>query len=70
MGTRLAASSSTAAKFDWSKSAHPQINQPSPAYHGINFFEVLGPIAFIIRTRVEGLRDMGPAISPFNSFLF
>ena len=60
-------------KFDWGKSAHPQLNQPSPAYHGINFYEAMkpiGPIAFIIRARVEGLRDMGPAISPFNSFLF
>ncbi len=56
-------------KFDWSKSAHPQINQPSAAYHGMNFSETFGPIAFIIRARVEGLRDMGPAISPFNSFL-
>jgi O-acetylhomoserine (thiol)-lyase len=57
-------------KFDWSKSDHPLINQPSPAYHGLNFSEVLGPIAFIIKARVEGLRDLGPAISPFNSFLF
>lgn len=57
-------------KFDWSKSNHPLINQPSPAYHGLNFSEALGPIAFIIRARVEGLRDLGPAISPFNSFLF
>jgi O-acetylhomoserine (thiol)-lyase len=57
-------------KFDWSKSAHAQINQPSRAYHGMNFSQVFGPIAFIIRARVEGLRDMGPCISPFNSFLF
>jgi O-acetylhomoserine (thiol)-lyase len=57
-------------KFDWSKSAHPLLNQPSPAYHGLNFAEVLGPIAFIIRARVEGLRDMGPCLSPFNAFLF
>lgn len=57
-------------KFDWSKSQHPQINQPSPGYHGIKFSEVFGPIAFIIKARVDGLRDFGPAISPFNSFLF
>jgi O-acetylhomoserine (thiol)-lyase len=57
-------------KFDWGKSNHPQINQPSRAYHGLNFWEALGPIAFIIRARVEGLRDMGPCVSPFNSFLF
>ncbi|MSV35449.1 MAG: O-acetylhomoserine aminocarboxypropyltransferase/cysteine synthase [Bryobacterales bacterium] len=57
-------------KFDWTKGAFPQINQPSRAYHGMNFSEVFGPIAFIIRARVEGLRDLGPCISPFNSFLF
>jgi O-acetylhomoserine (thiol)-lyase len=57
-------------KFDWGKSNHPQINQPSRAYHGLNFHEALGPIAFIIRARVEGLRDLGPCLSPFNAFLF
>src|SRR5579862_2620768 len=57
-------------KFDWSKSSHPQINTPSPAYHGMNLSEVFGPIAFIIRARVEGLRDIGACLSPFNSFLF
>ena len=59
-----------AGKFDWSKSQHPQINRPSRAYHGMNFSEVFGAIAFIIRCRVEGLRDLGPCMSPFNSFLF
>jgi O-acetylhomoserine (thiol)-lyase len=59
-----------AGKFDWSKSKHPQINQPSRAYHGMNFSEIFGAIAFIIRCRVEGLRDLGPCMSPFNSFLF
>ncbi len=57
-------------KFDWTKGDFPLINQPSPAYHGMNFSEVFGPMAFIIRTRVEGLRDMGPCLSPFNAFLF
>jgi O-acetylhomoserine (thiol)-lyase len=57
-------------KFDWSKSAHPLLNTPSPAYHGMNFSETFGGLAFILRARVEGLRDMGPALSPFNSFLF
>jgi O-acetylhomoserine (thiol)-lyase len=59
-----------AGRFDWSKSKHPQINQPSRAYHGMNFSEVFGNIAFIIRCRVEGLRDLGPCMSPFNAFLF
>jgi O-acetylhomoserine (thiol)-lyase len=57
-------------KFDWTKGAFPQMNQPSRAYHGMNFSEVFGPIAFIIRARVEGLRDLGTCLSPFNSFLF
>ncbi len=57
-------------KFDWTKGKFPQINQPSRAYHGMNFSEVFGPIAFIIRARVEGLRDLGTCLSPFNSFLF
>ena len=57
-------------KFDWKNSAHPILNKPSPAYHGMNFADIFGNIAFIIRARVEGLRDLGPSLSPFNSFLF
>ena len=63
-------------KFDWASGNFPIFTEPSPGYHGLNFtepFGVNGPfgnIAFIIRARVEGLRDFGPALSPFNSFLF
>ena len=58
-------------RFDWKASGKfPQLTEPSPAYHGMNFHEVFGAIAYIIRARVEGLRDMGPCLSPFNSFLF
>ena len=57
-------------KFPWEKGDFPQLTQPSRAYHGMNFRETFGAIAFIIRARVEGLRDLGPCISPFNSFLF
>ncbi len=57
-------------KFDWMASDHPQMNQPAKAYHGMNFGETFGAIAFIIRARVEGLRDMGPCMSPFNAFQF
>lgn len=56
-------------KFDWSKAGFPMINKPSPGYHGMVFSEVFGPMAFIIRCRVEGLRDLGPCMSPFNAFL-
>jgi O-acetylhomoserine (thiol)-lyase len=57
-------------KFDWTKGKFPQITEPSPGYHGMRFSEVFGAIAFMIKVRVEGLRDIGPALSPFNSFLF
>jgi O-acetylhomoserine/O-acetylserine sulfhydrylase len=63
-------------KFDWGNGKFPTFTTPSPGYHGLNFYETFGPkspfgnIAFIIRARVEGLRDLGPALSPFNSFLF
>jgi len=62
-------------RFDWSNGKFPVFTDPSPGYHGLKFAEVFGPegpfgnIAFIIRARVEGLRDIGPALSPFNSFL-
>ncbi|MEG4588852.1 O-acetylhomoserine aminocarboxypropyltransferase/cysteine synthase [Microcoleus sp. MOSTC5] len=63
-------------KFDWGNGKFPVFTEPAPGYHGLNFQEVFGPqgswgnIAFIIRARVEGLRDLGPTLSPFNAFLF
>ncbi|MDP8982569.1 MAG: O-acetylhomoserine aminocarboxypropyltransferase [Acidobacteriota bacterium] len=59
-----------AGKFDWNNGKFPQLTEPSRAYHGMKFHEVFGNLAFIIRARVEGLRDLGPCMSPFNSFLF
>jgi O-acetylhomoserine (thiol)-lyase len=56
-------------KFQWTDK-YPAITQPSPGYHGMKFAEVFGPLAYMIKVRVEGLRDFGPCISPFNSFLF
>jgi len=55
--------------FNWANGRFPQLTEPSEGYHGLKFFETFGNLAFIIKTRVEGLRDWGPAISPFNSFL-
>ena len=61
--------------YNWGNGKFPQFTEPSEGYHGLRFWEVfgsdgpLGNIAFIIRARVEGLRDFGPALSPFNSFL-
>ncbi|OGS24718.1 MAG: O-acetylhomoserine aminocarboxypropyltransferase [Elusimicrobia bacterium RIFOXYB2_FULL_48_7] len=60
-------------KFDWTSGKFPLIAEPDPSYHGINFVEALKPlgnIAYIIKARVILLRDLGPALSPFNSFLF
>ncbi len=63
-------------KFNWGNGKYPQFTEPSEGYHGLNFWDTFGAagpfgnIAFIIRARVEGLRDFGPALSPFNSFLF
>lgn len=62
--------------FNWGNGKFPQFTEPSEGYHGLKFWEVFGSdgpfgnIAFIIRARVEGLRDLGAAISPFNSFQF
>ena len=53
--------------YDWGSGKFPQLSEPSKGYHGLNFFESFGQLAFIIQCRVEGLRDIGPAISPFNS---
>ncbi len=60
--------------FNWGNGKYPGFTEPSEGYHGLKFWDVFGTdgpfgnIAFIIRARVEGLRDFGPAISPFNSF--
>jgi len=64
-----------AGNFNWGNGKYPQFSEPAEGYHGLNFWEVFGDkgpfgnIAFAIRARVEGLRDFGPALSPFNSFL-
>ncbi len=56
--------------FDWSKSGrYPVLSEPCPSYHGIRLHETFGNFAFAIACRVLGLRDLGPCISPFNSFL-
>lgn len=72
-GTSLGGLIVDSGKFDWTNGKFPLIADPDPSYHGINFVEALKPlgnIAYIIKARVTLLRDLGPAISPFNSFLF
>ena len=63
-------------KFNWGNGKFPEFTEPDPSYHGLKFWDVfgdfpgLGNVAFIIKTRVQWLRDLGPAMSPFNAFLF
>ncbi len=63
-------------KFNWGNGKFPEFTDPDPSYHGLKFWDVfgnfpgLGNIAFIIKVRVQLLRDLGPALSPFNAFLF
>jgi O-acetylhomoserine (thiol)-lyase len=57
-------------RFPWDRGRFPQMLEPSKGYHGIRFYETFGDFAYIMKARVEGLRDFGPALSPFNSFMF
>jgi O-acetylhomoserine (thiol)-lyase len=57
-------------KFDWTQGRFPELTEPDPSYHGIVYTQALGPLAYIIKARVQGLRDTGAALSPFNAFLF
>jgi len=74
-GTSMGGVIVDAGNFNWGNGKFPQFTEPSEGYHGLKFWDVFGTpgpfgnIAFIIRARVEGLRDYGPVISPFNSFL-
>ncbi len=72
-GTSLGGVIVDSGRFDWTSGKFPLIADPEPSYHGLNFVEALKPmgnIAYIIKARVTLLRDLGPALSPFNAFLF
>jgi len=56
--------------FPWDSGRFPEFVEPSPGYHGLKFWEAFGPATFITKCRVEGMRTLGPAPSPFNAFLF
>lgn len=74
-GTAIGGVVVDAGNFDWGNGRFPVFTDPAPGYHGLKFWEVFGPkgpfgnIAFAIRARVEGLRDLGPSLAPFNAFL-
>ncbi len=69
-GTSIGGCIVDSGKFDWSASGKfPMLTEPDPSYHGLKYWEAVGPIAYIIKARVQLLRDYGAAIAPFNSFL-
>ncbi|MCX5844678.1 MAG: O-acetylhomoserine aminocarboxypropyltransferase/cysteine synthase, partial [Deltaproteobacteria bacterium] len=75
-GTSIGGIIVDAGKFNWGNGKFPEFTEPDPSYHGLKFWDVfgnfpgLGNVAFIIKARVQLLRDLGPALSPFNAFLF
>ena len=56
--------------FDWGAGRHPMFTEPDQSYHGLQYWQALGNQAFHLKARVQGMRDIGAAISPFNAFLF
>jgi len=67
-GTSLGGVIIDAGTFDWSNGKFPEFTEPSAGYHGLVYHEALGNAAFIAKARIEGLRDFGSALSPFNAF--
>jgi len=69
-GTTIGGVIVDAGKFDWAASGRfKDFTAPDPSYHGLSYTEAFGPLAFILKARVQGLRDTGAALSPFNAFL-
>jgi len=67
-GTSLGGVIIDAGNFDWSNGKFPEFTEPSVGYHGLKYYEVLGAASFIAKVRIEGLRDLGASLSPFNAF--
>ncbi|MCC8360076.1 O-acetylhomoserine aminocarboxypropyltransferase/cysteine synthase family protein [Salinimicrobium sediminilitoris] len=67
-GTSLGGVINDAGKFDWANGKFPEFTEPSPGYHGLVYHDALKEAAFIAKVRIEGLRDLGAALSPFNAF--
>jgi len=67
-GTSLGGAIVDAGNFDWTSGKFPEFTEPSAGYHGLVYHEALGNAAFIAKVRIEGLRDYGAALSPFNAF--
>ncbi len=69
-GTSIGGVITDCGNYDWGSGRFTQFTEPSEGYHGLKFQEVFGNLSFIMKARVEGLRDFGPCVSPFNSFQF
>jgi O-acetylhomoserine (thiol)-lyase len=68
-GTTIGGAIVDAGTFDWTRGKFPDFTEPDPSYHGLKYVEALGPLAYILKARVQLLRDVGAALSPFNAFL-
>ncbi|MCX5637462.1 MAG: homocysteine synthase [Planctomycetota bacterium] len=69
-GTSIGGAIVDSGKFDWTNGRYPELTEPDPSYHGVRYVESFGELAYIIKARVQFLRDMGSCMSPFNAFLF
>jgi len=69
-GTSIGGAVVDSGRFDWSSGRFPEYTTPDPSYHGLVYHEALGNLAYILKMRITLLRDLGPALSPFNAFLF
>jgi O-acetylhomoserine (thiol)-lyase len=69
-GTAIGGAIVDSGRFDWTNGRFPSFVEPDPSYHGLRYVEALGPLAYIIKARVQLMRDIGAATTPFNSWLF
>jgi len=69
-GTSIGGAVVDGGKFPWNNGKFPELSEPDPSYHGLNYWEALGNLSYILKMRLTLLRDIGACLSPFNSFLF
>jgi O-acetylhomoserine (thiol)-lyase len=69
-GTSIGGAIVDSGKFDWANGRYPELTEPDPSYHGVKYVETFGNLAYILKARVQFLRDMGSCMSPFNAWLF
>jgi len=69
-GTSIGGAVVDGGRFPWNNGKFPELSEPDPSYHGLNYWEALGNLAYILKMRLTLLRDLGAPLSPFNSFLF